>query len=772
MKAVVMAGGEGKRLRPLTCTKPKPLIKIMGKPVLGYILDLLIENGFDDIKITTGYRADDINDYIEDFDKSRATIECVREEKPLGTAGGVKNAAKGFNEPFLVISGDCITDVELSKIMLYHKSINADVTIVTNTVEEVGEYGTVNLTKSGAVESFCEKPDWSHASSELANTGIYIIEPSVLDLIEDNVQYDFAMHLFPEMLKSEKRLYGYQTTSYWCDIGDIKSLRKCTEDMMRHKVQISLPEAKNGIFAPYGMPEGNYSLTPPVYIGKDVKLQNNSVIGPYTVLEDNVSISGNTRIKRSSLGSNTIIESGCDIIGAVIGSNNLIKSNNVCLEGSVLGDGCTMDSSSTISNNVLVWPGKHISYRSVLLDNLRDGCNEDELTCEDGICGSLFSEISCEKSCRIGQALASSTCGGKVGVGYGFSNASKALAMAALSGLISGGSMIFDFGECFHSQMNFFVSFCDLDSGIFITEHNGRAEIHLIGKYGLSMSRKCEREIESRYKRSDFRCCNCSDTSKIRNVSQLSDVYEGELLHQVGKNISGMTASITSSNNRISNIAEKCMYLLGIINGSLPQFDVGRDGRVATVRDEDSELISHSRLLALAAKYAFKNGENIIVPFSAPVCIEKMAEDFGCKVYRAGISPMKEFDSDIAKLLTDSFWSFDGLSLCFNILGIMKKEQKKLSELKNEIPEFATSEKVITSKVPPQKIASFLGIKLGEDSQGLRKELENGYVSIYKTGRGRLIKIIAEAASCEAANEICVQTGKKITDDTIDIYHQ
>ena len=188
MKAVVMAGGEGTRLRPLTCTRPKPMIKIMGKPVIGYIIDLLIRNGFDEIAVTSRYRSEDIENYIEDLDVD-ADIYCIEEEKVLGTAGCVKNAAKNWDEPFLVISGDCICDIELSKVMLYHKSIMSDATIVCSIVDDPGEYGTINLNRNGSVDSFCEKPDWTHAASNLANTGVYVINPAILDFIPDNTTY-------------------------------------------------------------------------------------------------------------------------------------------------------------------------------------------------------------------------------------------------------------------------------------------------------------------------------------------------------------------------------------------------------------------------------------------------------------------------------------------------------------------------------------------------------------------------------------------------------
>ena len=430
MKAVVMAGGEGTRLRPLTCTSPKPMINMLDKPVIGYIIELLTENGFDDIAVTVRYKAEDIENYVSRYENEKISVRCIEETRVLGTAGSVKNAAKSWEEPFLVISGDCITDCDLAKVMLYHKSITADVTIVCKSVEDPSEYGTVSLDRSGRVDSFCEKPDWSHASSLLANTGIYVINPSVLDMIPDNVLFDFAAHLFPEMMNSEKKLFGYNTTAYWCDMGDLKSYRMCVKDIMNHKVDIKLPETKNGVYTVAGFPDGDYEIIPPVYIGKNVRIGKNSVIGPFTVLENNVEISENSRIKKSVIKRNASVGCNCDIIGAVIGERCVLKDNNICLEGSCIGDGCLIEGSSTVSNNVCVWPEKHIPYRSVLTDHLRDGMTEYDLIGENGITGNTFSEISCEKCCRLGEAVASSSFGKCTGVGYDSSKESKALAMA------------------------------------------------------------------------------------------------------------------------------------------------------------------------------------------------------------------------------------------------------------------------------------------------------------------------------------------------------
>lgn len=770
MKAVVMAGGEGTRLRPLTCTTPKPMIKIIGKPVIGYIFDLLADNGFDEIAVTVRYKSEEIENYIDSLRKGKVKITCIEETRILGTAGSVKNAAKNWNEPFLVISGDCICDFELDKIMKHHKKIMADVTVVCKQVENTQEYGTVVLNESGCIESFCEKPDWRHAASDMANTGIYVVNPAVLDTVPDGISYDFACDLFPSMMNSGKRLYGCVAEGYWCDMGDLKSLRMCIRDVMDNKVNTSIPKNKRGIFVRDELPKGDYDIVPPVYIGKNVTIGQGSVIGPYTAIEDNSFIGENSRVKKTILMQNASICENCDLIGAVIGAGTVIKSNSVCLEGSCIGDGCILGGGSTVSNNVLVWPEKKIPHRSVIINNLREGKCEYELIGADGISGETFTEISCEKCCRLGEALAGSSFGKNIGIGYDTSKSSKALAMAVMSGLISGGSKISDFGECIESQMPFFVSFCALDSGIYICADPKKTHISLFGQFGLPLYRKYERELENRYKRSDFRCCNGVECNEIHDMSSVSDIYEGQLIASAGSNITGAAATIKSSNPMIKRVVDKCFYLLGCVKKEMPEFTVEYSGKTATAKDEQGSEISHDKLLTLCAVRAMMNGEDVAVPFDAPMCLDTLAEKYDCIVYRIGESSMTEYSQSVSVCVRHCMWAFDALALCFNVIGIIRNEKKYLFELVKELPEYAIKSKVIYPDVSPSMLASILKISTGTDTQGLRKSLKNGYVSLSGAGAGRLIKILAEADTMEAAEEICIETENKINSDGLDIF--
>ena len=200
MKAVVMAGGEGSRLRPLTSGVPKPLVPVVGKPVMEHILRLLRKHGITDVVVTLQYLGSAIRDYFGDGSDFGVDITYVVEDAPLGTAGSVKNAQEYLTEPFIVISGDALTDIDLGAVMQYHREKGASATIVLTSVANPLEFGVVITNPDGTIKRFLEKPSWGEVFSDQVNTGIYVIEPEVLDLLSPGAVVDWSGDVFPKML--------------------------------------------------------------------------------------------------------------------------------------------------------------------------------------------------------------------------------------------------------------------------------------------------------------------------------------------------------------------------------------------------------------------------------------------------------------------------------------------------------------------------------------------------------------------------------------------
>ncbi len=217
MQAIIMAGGKGNRLRPLTDTVPKPMVPIIDKPVLEYTIRHLIRYGIKDMIITVGYKSDMIIDTFKKGDSFGANISYCIETEPLGTAGGVKNAGRNLDEDILIVSGDAVTNIDLFEMYTFHKKKNAIFTLACKELEDVKGMGVIKIDNSSKITEFMEKPE--QTTEKLVNTGIYIMSPTVLKMIPDGF-YDFGRDLLPRLTAG---LYAYETKNFWSDIGTLTS---------------------------------------------------------------------------------------------------------------------------------------------------------------------------------------------------------------------------------------------------------------------------------------------------------------------------------------------------------------------------------------------------------------------------------------------------------------------------------------------------------------------------------------------------------------------
>jgi mannose-1-phosphate guanylyltransferase/phosphomannomutase len=224
MKAVIMAGGQGTRLRPLTSNQPKPMIPIVNTPCMEHIVRLLKDHGFTEIVVTLQFMPEEIQDYFGDGSDWGVSIGYSIEDAPAGTAGSVKLAEEHLEgERVLVISGDALTDCDLSRVLEFHENNGAEATMVLKSVENPLDFGIVITEEDGRISRFLEKPAWGQVFSDTVNTGIYVLEPTALAEIPSEGEYDFSKELFPKLLEAGRPLYGYVTEDYWEDIGTSNS---------------------------------------------------------------------------------------------------------------------------------------------------------------------------------------------------------------------------------------------------------------------------------------------------------------------------------------------------------------------------------------------------------------------------------------------------------------------------------------------------------------------------------------------------------------------
>jgi len=314
MEAIILAGGFGTRLRPLTYTRAKPLLPILNKPMISYIIDKLPKE-VDKVILAVNYRKKQIEDYLK-TKKYELDIIVNEEPKPLGTGGAVKFAEAHITGRFLVLNSDIICSLNLSDMIKSHEEKKAAASISLWPVDNVSEFGVADFRYDGKIVGFVEKPRPEDAPSDLINAGAYCLEPMVLDYIETGKLVSMEKEIFPQIIDDTDRFYGYKFDGYWMDIGRIASyidVHKFLLDKKNIDIYIGENNDINGDLH-------KTTLANNIYIGKNCVLEK-------TIVLDNVKIEEGTKIYNSVIGENAIIESFADVKNCAIGDNEKIDKN-------------------------------------------------------------------------------------------------------------------------------------------------------------------------------------------------------------------------------------------------------------------------------------------------------------------------------------------------------------------------------------------------------------------------------------------------------------
>ncbi len=763
MEAIIMAGGEGSRLRPLTCNMPKPMARLCGKPIVEYILDLLIQHGFDQATLTLGYLPQVIQEHFPKQQYQGLPLRFMQENIPLGTAGGVKHAAQDrLQDDFLVISGDALCNFDLTDFARYHKQSGALITIAVTEVDDPREYGLVNMDERRRVLGFTEKPSWTGVTTNWANTGIYMVHPSVLGMIPDNEPFDFANHLFPKMLAEEMSVQAYQAKEYWCDIGDLDSYRTCQMDLLQGKVQgISVPlfETPEPDLKP---PYRTYHVIPPVYIGEDVQIGEHAVIGPNAVIDQGTTVGAYAKIRSGVVLQNGLIGDGTHLTGCVLCDGVGIGQNVSVYEGVVLGSGVTVGDKTEIMPRVSVWPGKTIESGTVVRENVRIGDYKRELFDDNGIAGRVGLTITPEMCTRFGAAIGSMKQVERVGIGYADAPSSKALYYATLSGLCGSGVQVLDLGNVTLAQMYFATAFCDMQAGIYIGEGESSV-IKIMGNDGLPATRSMEREIEKILQKGEFVRCNAQQYHAIADMKNFRMLYQQEVYRQMSENLIGIKANPSGEHRESERLFRDAFARMGGVYAEYPVFNLSADGCRVTAVDEEGRVVPYEVLLALGCVIAFRAGEDVALPYDAPYMINRIAKQYHQNCYRY-FQLSDERQKEIRDLSRKQYWSRDGMMLAFRIMSEMKRCRKSLTEFVREIPAFAQSATFVPLHQSPSQAMERLKQIADISEQGLRFASGDTVVRIWPAKQGNMLRVLAEAYSVEAASELCEDWQGKIAD--------
>ena len=328
MKALFLAGGMGTRLRPLTNHMPKPMVPVMGIPLLERSIGELKRCGVTEIVISTCYQAGCIEQHFGSDTRSGMKIHCVCEEKPLGTGGAIKNCQKYFEGTFLVFNSDILCNIDLRALVDFHRKKGADVTIAAVEVKNPSDYGVIEYDPEESIVSFTEKPKPGEEKSRFINAGIYVFEPRVLDAIPAEKEVSIERDIFPTLLKGGYRMTVYRGSKYWIDIGTPQKYMQAHRDIFEGSCLVPENDFKSDRV--YGLSGADLDptakITGPVWLGKNVHIGANAVIGPNVVIGDGFEAGR-----------------GCEISNSVIW-NNVSAGSGVNLDHSVVTAGCRIGS--------------------------------------------------------------------------------------------------------------------------------------------------------------------------------------------------------------------------------------------------------------------------------------------------------------------------------------------------------------------------------------------------------------------------------------------
>ncbi|MGZ7135381.1 MAG: DUF4954 family protein [Methanobacterium sp.] len=355
-----MAGGKGTRLRPLTLIRPKPMIPLVNKPIIQYTVDRLKRFGLKDIIMTLNYMSTNIKNYFKDGTSFGVDIKYSVEKWPLGTGGSVKKAQKYIDDTFMVVSGDVLTDVDFKDVLKFHKEKGALVTMVLTEIEDPTHFGIAVMDNDNKITEYLEKPAPEDVFSNVANTGIYILEPEIFEFFqekEEKSELDFSKDIFPEIIKKDAGIYGYVFNGYWNDVGRPETFLEATYDILDQKIKLDFNKSKI---------EESIGKIGNIWVGKNVFIDKKARIEGPVVIGDNCTIQEGSKISKGSvIGNNVSIGKNVNIDGAVILSDSIVEDNSF-LTGCVVDTKCIIDKNTVLESGVVAGSLVEIGKNSVI----------------------------------------------------------------------------------------------------------------------------------------------------------------------------------------------------------------------------------------------------------------------------------------------------------------------------------------------------------------------------------------------------------------------
>ncbi|HEY8030187.1 MAG TPA: sugar phosphate nucleotidyltransferase [Gaiellaceae bacterium] len=538
MKAVVMAGGEGTRLRPLTSNQPKPLVPIVGKPCMEHIIELLKRHGFEDVIVTVAFLPQAIRSYFGTGETIGVDLGYSVEESPAGTAGSVRLAAGRLDDTFLVISGDALCDVDLGRLVDFHREKQASVTIGLKSVDNPLEFGIVVTDEDGRVERFLEKPSWGQVFSDTINTGIYVLEPEVLKHIPADRPFDFSKELFPLLLEMGRPIYGCVLDGYWQDIGNLDQYRQANFDALDEKVHLEIGgiRLRGNIWMGEGVDVHDLdAIEGPAFLGNYCRIAPEATVGPYSVLSTSVTLRERARTTRSIVDSSTYIGRSAVVEGAIIGRSCDLRAHVRVHEGVAVGDEVTIGAESVIMPGVRIYPYKEVETGAHLFESLIwESRGTARIFGKDGVSGLVNVDLTPDVAVRLASALGTALKrGARVVASREGTPACRMIKRTMISGLSSTGVDVADLRVIPVAVARHLLRSEGYDAAVHVGVSASDPEairIQFFEPPGIEMSAATQQEVEKHFSRGEIRRVASTDVGRITYPARARETYASDLL--------------------------------------------------------------------------------------------------------------------------------------------------------------------------------------------------------------------------------------------------
>ena len=787
MKAVIMAGGEGTRLRPLTSNSPKPLMPLANRPMMEHVVRLLRQHGFEEIVVTLAFLPQTIRTYFGDGSEFGVRMVYATEETPLGTAGSVRNARAELDEPFLVISGDVLTDIDLSELQRVHEDRGAMVTIALKSMENPLEFGIVITRDDGSIERFLEKPSWGQVFSDTVNTGVYVCDPSVFDYIAEGQSVDFSGDVFPKLLADGKPVFGHVAEGYWEDVGTLVSYLRVHEDVLDGRVEMDLPgfSMGKGVWLGEGAEvDPGARIDGPALIGDYCRVEAGARLGPYTVLGANVMVRSDAFVERSVVHDNAYLSGGVRLRGAVIGRSSDLRAYARCDEGVVLGDNCFVGEHASIGPGVKVYPFKTVEPGAIVNSSIVwESRGTRSFFGRSGLTGLANVDVTPELACRVAMAYATTMKkGSTVVTSRDSSRAARALKRAVMAGLNASGINVDDLEMAPVPVTRFLVRTQGAQGGITVRLQPGDPQsvtMRFFGGDGTDLDEGQRRKIERFLDRQDFRRAFAADIGDIDFPPRALEYYTSALMATVdgdairaaqfqvvmdyaygstsmvmpnvlatlGADIlavnpyastAGATAfELETHVARVSELVRSSGAHLGAV--------IDPDGEQLTLVDDEGRVLTpdEATMAFIRLVTTQRKGAGVALTVAASRAAERLASDAGSEIHWAKVSDSHLMDvaadSEVAlgashegRFIIPRFMpAYDAIAAVVHLLELLARSESPLSRVTAGLPR---TYRAIESVVTPWEQKGMVMRRMVEQVRDREVVLVDGVKMLYDDG--------------------------------------